>query len=121
MSLKSKATFVDQDKVKQLFEKYDFNKNGILEPDEFLNIMVDILKKLGEDLPEKKHREVAEEGLSRFDLNNNGTIEFNEFYEFINFLVSEKGYSLWMNDVIQFIFIGGCTNNIWKKTVFENI
>ena len=94
MSLKSKSTFVDHDKVKNLFEKYDFNKNGILEPDEFLHIMVDILKQLGEDLPEKKHQEVAEEGLNRFDLNGNGTIEFNEFYEFINFLVSEKGYSL---------------------------
>ncbi len=94
MSLKSKATFVDHDKVKQLFEKYDFNKNGILEPEEFLTIMVDILKSLGEDLPERKHVEVAEEGLNRFDLNQNGTIEYNEFYEFIRFLVSEKGYSL---------------------------
>ena len=94
MSFKSKSTFVDHDKVKALFEKYDFNKNGVLEPDEFLQIMVDILRQLGEDLPEKKHQEVAEEGLMRFDLNGNGTIEFNEFYEFINFLVSEKGYSL---------------------------
>ena len=81
MSLKSKGTFVDQEKVKQLFEKYDFNKNGVLEPDEFLEIMVDILKQLGEDLPEKKHREVAEEGLNRFDLNSNSTIEYNEFYD----------------------------------------
>ena len=94
MSLKSKSTFVDHEKVKQLFEKYDFNKNGILEPDEFLTIMVDIMRTLGEDIPEKKHQEVAEEGLARFDLNGNGTIEFNEFYEFINFLVAEKGYSL---------------------------
>ncbi len=94
MSLKTKATLIEQSKVKALFEKYDFNKNGILEPDEFLNIMVDILRELGEELPEKKHREVAEEGLMRFDLNGNGTIEFNEFYEFINFLVSEKGYTL---------------------------
>ena len=94
MSLKSKGTFVEYDKVKQLFEKYDLDKNGVLDPDEFLRIMVDILKQLGEDLPEKKHREVAEEGLSRFDLNSNGTIEFDEFYEFIKFLVSEKGYSL---------------------------
>ena len=38
MSFKSKSTFVDQDKVKELFEKYDFNKNGVLEPDEFLQI-----------------------------------------------------------------------------------
>ena len=94
MSLKSKSTFVDHEKVKQLFEKYDFNKNGVLEPDEFLTIMVDIMRTLGEDIPEKKHQEVAEEGLARFDLNGNGTIEFNEFYEFINFLVAEKGYSL---------------------------
>ncbi len=94
MSLKTKATFVEQAKVKELFQKYDFNKNGILEPDEFLKIMVDILRELGEELPEKKHQEVAEEGLMRFDLNGNGTIEFNEFFEFINFLVSEKGYTL---------------------------
>ena len=91
MSFKSKSTFVDHEKVKQLFEKYDFNKNGVLEPDEFLKIMVDIMRTLGEDIPEKKHQEVAEEGLARFDLNGNGTIEFNEFYEFINFLVAEKG------------------------------
>ena len=94
MSLKSKATYVDNEKVKKLFEKYDFNKNGVIDPDEFMAVMMDILKQLGEDLPEKKHREVAEEGLSNFDLNNNGTIEYNEFYEFIRFLVSEKGYSL---------------------------
>ena len=94
MSFKSKSTFVDHDRVKQLFEKYDFNINGILEPDEFMQIMIDILRELGEELPEKKHQEVAEEGLARFDLNGNGTIEFNEFYEFINFLVAEKGYTL---------------------------
>ena len=56
--------------------------------------MIDILKQLGEDLLEKKHPEVAEEGLNRFYYNYNGTIELNEFFEFINFLVSEKGYSL---------------------------
>ena len=94
MSLKSKATFVDQGKVKALFEKYDFNKNGVLEKDEFVKIMVDILRELGEDLPDKKHYEVAEEGFVQFDLNKNGQIEFNEFFEFVNFLVAEKGYSL---------------------------
>ena len=94
MSLKTSSTYVDSTKVRNLFEKYDLNKNGVLDKNEFIKIMVDILKKLGEDLPEKKHLEVAEEGLMRFDLNGNGTIEFNEFYEFINFLVAEKGYSL---------------------------
>ncbi len=59
-----------------------------------MSVMVDILTQLGEDLPQKKHREVAEEGLKRFDLDNNGKIDYNEFFEFINFVVSEKGYSL---------------------------
>ena len=94
MTLKTKATYIDNEKVKKLFEKYDLNKNGVMEKDEFIKVMVDILKELGEDLPERKHREVAEEGLIRFDLNKNGKIEFNEFFEFIRFLVSEKGYSL---------------------------
>ena len=94
MSLKTKQTYVDNEKVKKLFEKYDFNKNGILEPDEFLKVMQDLLRELGEELPEKKHREVAEEGLERFDINNNGKIEYNEFFDFINFIVAEKGYVL---------------------------
>ena len=94
MTLKTKSTFIDNEKVKKLFEKYDFNKNGVMEKEEFIQVMVDILKELGEDLPEKKHREVAEEGLQRFDLDNNGKIEYDEFFEFINFVVSEKGYNL---------------------------
>ncbi len=94
MSLKTKPTYVDNDKVRKLFEKYDLNKNGVIDPDEFLHVMMDILKELGENLPEKKHKEVAEEGLQRFDLDNNGKIEYDEFFEFINFVVSEKGYNL---------------------------
>ena len=65
-----------------------------MDKNEFITIMVDILKKLGEDLPEKKHIEVAEEGFNKFDLNQNSVIEFNEFYEFMRFVVSEKGYDL---------------------------
>ena len=94
MTLKTKGTYVDTERVRNLFEKYDLNKNGVLDKEEFVRIMVDILKELGEDLPEKKHIEVAEEGFSRFDFNKNGKIEFNEFFDFILFLVSEKGYSL---------------------------
>ena len=94
MSLKTKPTYVDNDKVRKLFEKYDLNKNGVIDPDEFFHVMMDILKELGENLPEKKHKEVAEEGLQRFDLDNNGKIEYDEFFEFINFVVSEKGYNL---------------------------
>ena len=56
--------------------------------------MSDILRELGENLPEKKHIEVAEEGFKRFDMNKNKIIEFNEFYEFMRFIISEKGYDL---------------------------
>ena len=94
MTLKTMATYVDNDRVRKLFEKYDLNKNGVMEKEEFIQVMIYIIKELGEDLPEKKHREVAEEGLQKFDLNNNGKIEYNEFYEFIRFLISEKGYNL---------------------------
>ena len=94
MSLKTSSTYVDTAKVRNLFEKYDLNKNGVLDKNEFIKIMVDILKKLGDDLLEKKHIEVAEEGFSKFDLNDNSVIEFNEFYEFMRFVISEKGYDL---------------------------
>ena len=92
-TLKTKATYIDNESVKKLFEKYDLNRNGVLDKDEFVKIMVDILRDLGEDLPEKKHLEVAEEGFSKFDLNKNGKIEFNEFFDFMGFIISEKGYS----------------------------
>ena len=94
LTLKTKATYIDSERGKKLFEKYDLNKNGVLDKEEFVRIMVDVLRELGENLPEKKHIEVAEEGFSKFDINRNGKIEFNEFFDFIGFLVSEKGYSL---------------------------
>ena len=94
MSLKTSATYVDSKKVRSLFEKDDLDKNGVLDKNEFVRIMVDILKKLGEDLPERKHLEVAEEGFTKFDLNDNKVIEFSEFYEFMRFIISEKGYEL---------------------------
>ena len=94
MSLKTSATFVDISKVRILFEKYDLDKNGVLDKNEFVRIMTDILRELGENLPEKKHIEVAEEGFNQFDFNENKIMEFNEFYEFMRFVISEKGYDL---------------------------
>ena len=43
LSLKTQATFVDQRKVRLLFEKYDLDKNGVLDKKEFIRIMTDIL------------------------------------------------------------------------------
>lgn len=84
----------DMEKVRKLFEEYDFNKNGILDKDEFLTIFKKMLHDIGQYVPDKRHDEIAEEGMETFDLNRNGVIEFDEFYEVINFLVTEKGYML---------------------------
>ncbi len=56
--------------------------------------MVDILKQLSEDLPDRKHLEIAEEAFTKFDMNQDKVIEFNEFYELMRFIISEKGYEL---------------------------
>ena len=94
MSLKTSNTFVDSKKVRNLFEKYDLDKNGVLDKEEFIRIMVDVLKKLSEDLPDRKHLEIAEEAFTKFDMNQDKVIEFNEFYELMRFIISEKGYEL---------------------------
>ena len=41
---------------------------------------------MGENFPEKKNDEVAEEGLHNFDLNKNGAIEFDELMNLLIFL-----------------------------------
>lgn len=85
---------VDSDKVRELFKKYDFNKNGVLEKEEFIKVFVKLLSSIGKDMPEKRHIQIAEEGLEKFDLNSNGMIEFDEFERVISFFVEEKGYQL---------------------------
>ena len=94
MSLKTQNTFVDPEKVRVLFEKYDLDKNVVLDLKEFRKVMADILKDLGEEVPRETVNEIAKEGFNRFDFNNNRKLEFNEFYEFMRFIISEKGYEL---------------------------
>ena len=94
MSLKTQNTFVDPEKVRVLFEKYDLDKNVVLDLKEFKKVMADILKDLGEEVPRETVNEIAKEGFNRFDFNNNRKLEFNEFYEFMRFIISEKGYEL---------------------------
>ena len=84
----------DEAKIKALFERYDTNKNGVLDREEFFIVFKQLLSEMGENFPYKKNDEVAEEGMNNFDLNKNGTIEYNEFEELIKFLIEEKGYNL---------------------------
>ncbi len=84
----------DYIKIRAICERYDTNKNGVLDRQEFFIVFKQLLSEMGENFPEKKNDEVAEEGMNNFDLNKNGTIEFDEFAELINFLIAEKGYKL---------------------------
>ena len=84
----------DDVKIKALFERYDTNKNGVLDGEEFFIVFKQLLSEMGENFPDKKNDEVAEEGMNNFDLNKNGIIEFNEFQELVRFLIDEKGLSI---------------------------
>lgn len=48
----------DSEKVRKLFEEYDFNKNGVLEKEEFLTIFKKMLHEIGQYIPDKRHEEV---------------------------------------------------------------
>lgn len=85
---------IDLEKVKKLFDKYDINHNNTLEKKEFIIGFREMLNQIGENMPLKKHEQVAIEGISMFDLNGNGNIEFDEFENLVRFLVLEKGYIL---------------------------
>mgnify|MGYP003571616212 CR=1 FL=1 len=84
----------EEAKIKALFERYDENKNGVLDREEFFKVFKILLQEMGEYFPDKKNDEVAEEGMNNFDTNKNGTIEYSEFVELIHFLIEEKGYTL---------------------------
>ena len=88
MSNKEKA------KIKILFDKYDDNKNGVLEKSEFIKGFIDLVKEIESDMNNNEVKKVAEEAIIKFDLNGNGIIEFNEFCELISFLKNEKGLNL---------------------------
>ncbi len=88
MSNKEKA------KIKLLFDKYDDNKNGILEKSEFIKGFIDLVKSIEIGMKDNEVKKIAEEAIIKFDLNGNGIIEFNEFCELISFLKNEKGLNL---------------------------
>jgi Ca2+-binding EF-hand superfamily protein len=73
MSNKEKA------KIKILFDKYDDNKNGVLEKSEFIKGFIDLVKAIETDMKDNEVKKIAEEAIIKFDLNGNGIIQFNEF------------------------------------------
>ena len=83
-----------QKTIKEIFDKYDENHNGILDKNEFFKGFSDLLKSLAEGQDEKEIEKIAEEAIEKFDLNQNGQIELEEFIQLMIFLINEKGLSL---------------------------
>ena len=44
----------DEAKIKALFERYDTNKNGVLDREEFFIVFKQLLSEMGENFPDKK-------------------------------------------------------------------
>ena len=85
---------MQEEKIKKLYEKYDENKNGVMERNEFAKLLKVILEEIGENYPEKRHNQVVDEAMKNFDANKNGTFEFCEFAQVMDYMINEKGYEL---------------------------
>ena len=83
-----------QRNIKEIFDKFDENHNGVLDREEFFKGFSDLVKTLAEGQDEKEIKKIAEEAIEKFDLNQNGQIEFDEFIQLMLFLINEKGLSL---------------------------
>ena len=84
--------------VTRMFQSYDENNNGVLEKEEFCRVFKNLVIKLSDDQTEEELDSIAKEAIVKFDLNKNGTIEFNEFKELIRFLIDDKGLSIYNYD-----------------------
>jgi len=65
--------------ARQIFDRFDKNKDGSVEKSELKPLLSTISKQL--NLPEPTDEDI-ENGLKELDLNKNGKLEFNEFYPF---------------------------------------
>ena len=74
LSLKTQATSVDMNKIRNLFEKYYLDKRGVLGKKQFIKIMTRILGELGENLQEISRSYRIR--FKRFDFHDNKMLEF---------------------------------------------
>ena len=87
----------EQNSIKEIFDRFDENHNGVLDREEFNKGFSDLIKSLAEGHSEDEIQKISEEAIELFDLNHNGQIEINEFNELMVFLIDEKGLSI--NDI----------------------
>ena len=81
-------------KATDLFYKYDANRNGSLDKKEFVSYFRDMLKALGEHVPECEIDNIINEGIETFDSNQDGLLQLDEFKGMLRFLVEEKGLKI---------------------------
>ena len=80
--------------IKEIFDRFDENHNGILEREEFYKGFMSLVKSLAEGQSDEEIKKITDEAVDKFDLNHNGQIEIDEFNQLMWFLISEKGLSL---------------------------
>ena len=84
----------EQKYIKEIFDRFDENHNGVLDRKEFFKSLSGLIKSLGEGHSEREIEKITEEAIEKFDLNHNGNIEMDEFNELMIFLINEKGLSI---------------------------
>lgn len=84
----------ENEKIIELFEKFDLNHNKYLDRQEFFKGFRQLVKKLSEEQTDSEIEEIAAEAIVKFDLDKDGQINPSEFTELILFLIDEKGLSL---------------------------
>ena len=80
--------------IKEIFDRFDTNHNGVLDKEEFLKGFSNLMESLSEGQSEEEIKKIAEEAIEKFDLNKNGQIELDEFNQLMYFLINEKGLSI---------------------------
>ena len=81
-----------QNDIKEIFDRFDLNHNGVLDKEEFLKGCANLIKSLAEGQSEEEIQKITEEAIEKFDLNKNGKL--NEFNQLMIFLINEKGLSM---------------------------
>ncbi len=80
--------------IRRMFNSYDDDDNGYLDKQEFVKVVKSMIKDLAEGQTDEEIEEIAIESIDRFDLNQNGKIEYDEFRQLVKFLIDEKGLAI---------------------------
>jgi Ca2+-binding EF-hand superfamily protein len=74
--------------IRELYNKYDRDKNGALEKDELTKLIIDL--ELVKDLPKADMAQIVSEYFEKADVNGDGEVSFPEFAVFYNDLKGVK-------------------------------